>query len=264
MSRMLPPIDLHAHISPQVGRGELERLGAVVFAATRSLEEFESVRSRCDQVTIWGLGCHPGVPEALSAFAPARFVELVASTAYVSEVGVDRRSKVPTATQVQVLSAILASLQRIPRITSIHSAGAPGAVLDVLERHRIKGVVLHWWRGGEAQTRRAIELGCWFSFNAAGMKYPADVATVPLDRILTETDHPSGDRGSTSPRQPGAVGDVETALAQLHGITEAAVRQQVWSNFVRLVDEVGVADLLPLPVRRMLAAARSLGGSTHT
>lgn len=256
MSRQLPPLDLHAHIDPKVRPADLERLGAVVFAATRSLDEYESVRGRRDQVTIWGLGCHPGVPDAQRAYDPSRFAELITSTAYVSEVGIDRRSMVPLNTQKQVLSSIVDCLQAAPRIVSIHSSGATAAVLDVLEKHRIRGAVLHWWRGSEAQTRRALELGCWVSLNAAGMRYPDDVAAIPLDRVLTETDHPSGDRGSSTPRQPGAVGAVESALAQIHGISATEVRQLVWWNLGRLVDEAGVLDLLPLPVQRMLAAAR--------
>ncbi|MBD7918624.1 TatD family hydrolase [Cellulomonas sp. Sa3CUA2] len=254
MTVQLPPIDLHAHISPKVSHAELERLGAVVFAATRSIAEFESVRNRRDTVTVWGLGCHPGVERAQTAFDPAEFTKLLPMTAYVSEVGIDGRSRVAIDTQVRVLTSILESLQRAPRITSIHSSGAPSIVLKILEEHRVQGAVLHWWRGDTKETRRALELGCWFSFNAAGMKHPADVAAIPLDRVLTETDHPTGDRGSTSPRQPGAVGDVETALAQLHGLDAAAVRRQVWSNFASLVHAVDVVELLPLPVRRMLAA----------
>jgi TatD DNase family protein len=195
------------------------------------------------------------VPEAQSTFDSARFLALLSSTAYVSEVGIDRRSRVPMDTQVRVLSAILESLQDTPRLTSIHSSGAPTAVLDVLARHRIKGAVLHWWRGDESQTRRAIELGCWFSVNAAGMKHPTDVATIPLDRIFTETDHPSGNRGSVAPRQPGVIHDVEMALARLHGISATAVRKQVWKNLACVVNDVGVLDLLPVPVRRMLAVA---------
>lgn len=256
MSRQLPPIDLHAHISPKARPTELERLGAVVFAATRSIAEFESTRSRRDQVTVWGLGCHPGVPEAQNTFDSAKFTTLLPSTAYVSEVGLDRRSKVPMDMQALVLDSILDSLQSTPRITSIHSSGASDDVLGALRRHPIRGAVLHWWRGNEAQTRLATQLGCWFSVNAASAKYPADVARIPLSRILTETDHPFGDRGSPPPRQPGAVGDVEAALAGIHGIPITAVRQRVWSNLVRLVDEVGANDLLPTPVRRMLAAAR--------
>jgi TatD DNase family protein len=256
LSRQLPPLDLHAHINPKALPADLERLGAVVFAATRSLKEYESVRNRRDQVTVWGLGCHPGIPEAQNAYDPATFTALLSSTAYVSEVGLDTRSKVPMDEQTRVLSSILDCLHGTPRLVSIHSSGAPSQVLDVLDQHPIRGAVLHWWRGNEAQTRRAIDLGCWFSVNAAGMKYSADVVAIPSDRILTETDHPSGDRGSTSPRQPGAVGDVETALARIHATTADNVRQQIWSNFARLVNEVAVVELLPRPVQRMLVAVR--------
>lgn len=52
MSRQLPPLNLHAHINPYVISAGLERLGAVVFAAIRSLDEYESVRNRDHQVTI--------------------------------------------------------------------------------------------------------------------------------------------------------------------------------------------------------------------
>lgn len=254
MSRQLPPLDLHAHIDPKTHSADLERLGAVVFAATRSFEEYESTRTRRDQVTIWGLGCHPGVPEAQNTYNPDRFMALLSSAAYVSEVGLDKSSKVPMVAQVQVLSSIFECLQDSPRIVSIHSSGSPAQVLDALERHRISGAVLHWWRGDKAQTRRAIDLGCWFSVNAAGMKHSADVATIPLGRTFTETDHPSGDRGSTLPRQPGAVEDVEAGLAAIHGIRPSIVRQQIWSNFGRLVEEVAVTPLLPRPIQQMLDA----------
>lgn len=257
MTPQLPLLDLHAHISPKTRPADLERLGAVVFAATRSLDEYESVRDRHDQVTIWGVGCHPGVVQAQWEFDAERFVSLIASAAFVSEIGLDRRSKVPLDEQELVLSSILGALQRTPRIASIHSSGAPGRVLDALERTPIRGAVLHWWRGDKAQTRRAIELGCWFSINAAGMQYPDDVALIPPERILTETDHPSGDRTSAVPRQPGAVADVERALGEVYKIDVRAVRGQVWTNLVGLVDETSIVGLLPAAVQRMIAFART-------
>lgn len=255
MSRQLPPLDLHAHVEPKIRPVNLERLGAVVFAVTRSLDEFDSVKDRRDQVTVWGVGCHPGVVKAQRDYDPVRFASLLSSTALVSEIGLDGRSKVPLEEQEWVFGSILSKLQSMPRIASIHSAGAPGRVLDALERTPIKGAVLHWWRGNEAQTRRAIERGYWFSFNAAGMKYANDVALVPLNRILTETDHPSGDRTSTAPRQPGAVDDVELALAEVYGIDVRAVRGQVWANIAALVDQTDVSHLLPTAVQRMVAVA---------
>lgn len=261
MTPQLPPLDLHAHINPKTRPVDLERLGAVVFAATRSLDEYESVRTRRDQVTVWGVGCHPGVAQAQHDFDAERFGSLLASTAFVSEIGLDRRSKVPLEEQERVLDSILGHLQAAPRIASIHSSGAPGRVLDALERRQIRGAVLHWWRGDDSQTRRAVQLGCWFSINAAGVKYPHHVSLIPIERILTETDHPSGDRTSTSPRQPGSVDDVEQALARIYSVDVQVVRGQVWTNLARLVGETNVEYLLPTAVRRMIAFACANGAS---
>lgn len=255
MGPQLPPLDLHAHINPKTSAEDLVRLGAVVFAATRSLAEYESVRSRSDQVTIWGVGCHPGVAASQRDFDKEKFSSLLASTAFVSEVGLDRRSRVPLDMQELVFTSILAVMQGIPRITSIHSTGMTERVLDALERTPIKGAVLHWWRGTSAQTSRAVELGCWFSVNAAGARFPADVTNIPLDRILTETDHPSGDRNSPAPRQPGAVTNVEQSLAVIYGVPTTAIRTQIWVNFARLTHETGTVSLLPRPVQRMVGVA---------
>lgn len=257
MSRQLPPLDLHAHVEPKIRPADLERLGAVVFAATRSLDEFDSIKDRRDQVTVWGVGCHPGVVEAQRDYDTARFASLLSSTAFVSEIGLDRRSKVPLEEQERVLDSILSKLQTMPRIASIHSSGAPDRVLDALERTPIKGVILHWWRGDETQTRRAVELGYRFSVNAAGMKYASDIAQIPLGQILTETDHPTGDRGSPTPRHPGAVADVEESLARIYGVDSRAIRQQGWANLANLVDEVDVVGRLPLAVHRMIDFTRA-------
>ena len=77
MSRQLPPLDLHAHVDVGVGARDLEGLGAVVFAATRSLDESAAALTRSDAVTVWGIGCHPGVPAAVDRF----YVGLVLSPA---------------------------------------------------------------------------------------------------------------------------------------------------------------------------------------
>ena len=255
MAPRLPPLDLHAHINTKTSAADLERLGAVVFAATRSLAEYESVRPRRDQVTIWGVGCHPGVVQAQQDFEAERFAALLVSTPFVSEIGLDRRSKMPPVEQERVFTSILEAMRGMPRIASIHSAGMTERVLDALERTPIRGAVLHWWRGTPAQTARAVEIGCWFSVNAAGARSPADIATIPLDRLLTETDHPSGDRESPAPRQPGAVTDVEQSLAVVYGVPATTIRKQVWANFAQLVQETGTLALLPRPVQRMVEAA---------
>src|SRR3982751_596567 len=120
MTRLLS-LDLHAHIDPQISADDLLDLRAVVFAATRSLDEAEQALSRHDSRTVWGVGCHPALARAQAEFDVSRFAQLIAKTAYVSEIGLDGRSRVPMDRQKATFRSVLSTLQKTPRIASIHS-----------------------------------------------------------------------------------------------------------------------------------------------
>jgi TatD DNase family protein len=254
MKRM-PPIDMHTHIEPDISARDLLELGALVFAATRSLDEAEQALKRSDSWTVWGVGCHPGLVGVQKAFDHRRFSELIQSTAYVSEVGLDGKSRVPMETQRRTFDAVLAALQGTPRLTSIHSYAATDEVLRSLTAHPIHGAVLHWWLGDEEGTKKAIELGCYFSVNASMLKGADALRRLPLDRILPETDHPFGDKASGRGHRPGNVENVEQALARMHGVQSADVRKIMWQNLAQLMRDTKCGALLPRPVRRTLVAA---------
>jgi TatD DNase family protein len=249
-----PAIDLHAHVDVSIAPSELRQLGAVVFAATRSLAEADTAIARQDEQTVWGVGCHPRLARAHKDFEPERFAELAQQTAFVSEIGLDGTSRVPMETQQATLSAILAELQRSPRIASLHSYKATDLVIDALEAHPVTGGVLHWWLGDSSQTRRALELGCFFSINAASVRRTDLLDAIPLDRILTETDHPFGDRRSGANARPGFVAIVEKALARHYGETSDGIRAAMWENLARITGATGCMALLPRAVRLQLIA----------
>jgi TatD DNase family protein len=248
------PLDLHAHIQPDIDPRELDRLNACVIAVTRTPEEFDGVTARRDQTTAWGLGAHPGVPAAHDGFDTERFRELLTHTPVVGEVGLDGRSKVSPATQRRTLEAILTILAEHSRLVSVHSSRATGPVLGAIEVHRPRGVVLHWWRGTEAETRRALALGCYFSVNAAEVARPKILSLVPRDRVLTETDHPFGDRGQAAPRRPGRVDDVEAAMARYWNVDIDGVRTQIWVNLRRIATQTATADMFPGAFQRAMLA----------
>lgn len=253
--RHLPSIDMHAHIEPDISPGDLLGLGALVFAATRSLDEAEQALKRSDSWTVWGVGCHPGLVGVQKAFDTGRFAELITGTPYVSEVGLDGKSRVPMHRQQGTLDTVLATLEATPRIASIHSYAATGAALECLAARPIRSAVLHWWLGDQKQTERAVELGCFFSVNASMLRRPDLLASLPLDRVLPETDHPFGDKSSGRGRRPGNVEDVERALAQTHGLELQRVRREIWRNLAELVRTTKCGALLPRPVRVALAAS---------
>jgi TatD DNase family protein len=252
--RRLPSVDMHAHIEVDIAAADLLELGSLVFAATRSLDEAARALNRSDPWTIWGVGCHPGLVGVQTAFDPARFVDLIDRTPYVSEIGLDGKSRVPMHTQQATFDAILAALQTTPRIASIHSFAATDAVLECLTARPIHGTVLHWWLGNTDQTRQAVELGCYFSINASMLRRPELLDVLPLDRVLAETDHPFGDRSAGRGRRPGNVDNVEDAIARHHGLNQDGVRQATWRNLAELMRSTKCGSLLPRPVRIALAA----------
>jgi TatD DNase family protein len=250
----LLPLDLHAHIAPKIEAHELTALRAVVFAATRSLDEAHEALQRRDDYCVWGVGCHPKLVSAQRGFEQRRFAELVERTAFVSEVGLDGSSRVPMGDQQRTLAAILDRLAVNPRIVSLHSYSATAEVVEVLRRNPVPGVVLHWWLGTERETIEALELGCWFSVNASSVRRQDVMATIPLDRLLSETDHPYGDRRNRDQARPGNVADVEKAIGVRHGLGREETRAALWENFSRLTTAAGCSRLLPRAIQRHLIA----------
>jgi TatD DNase family protein len=179
----------------------------------------------------------------------------VDQTPYVSEVGLDGSAKVGLPRQIPTFHAILDILQRHPRITSIHSHGAHDEVLAALTERPIRGAILHWWLGTPAQTEIAVELGCYFSLNASSIKRIGSIGHIPQDRVLTETDHPFGDRASQQPRMPGNTSSVETGLAAHYGTTPAHMRVTLWRNLSRLTIEARCSARLSRGILTHLATA---------
>ena len=250
--RFLPPLDLHAHVDTAIEASELTALRAIVFAVTRSLDEAEKAIKRSDRTTIWGVGCHPGLVGVQRAFAPTQFQALAEMTPYVGEIGLDGMSRVPMDLQRQTLASALSVLQRNPRITSLHSYKATRELLRLIAEFPQPGLILHWWLGTESETDRAVELGCYFSVNRSSIRRTELLAQIPLDRVLPETDHPFGNRGR-GPQQPGEVGHVEAALAEVHGLARGEIRRRTWRTLASIVRQTRTGRLFPSVIRRRFA-----------
>lgn len=255
--RTLPPLDLHAHIDPSIDSHDLTSLNATIFAVTRSLEETEQALKRRDTMTIWGVGCHPGLVGANKKFSPQHFLRLIENTAFVGELGLDGTSRVTMDLQLNTLRSALDALMNHPRILSLHSFQATAPLISELEAKPVRGVILHWWLGDENLTQRAINLGCYFSLNMSSLKQKALLKTIPFDRVLTETDHPFGDRYVNN-RRPGNVEDVERFLQDYYGMDQNAVREGLWRNFAKIVKQTGCADLLPSSIQEILTEVQSI------
>lgn len=255
MTLPLPAIDAHAHVLPAVSADDLRQLGAFIFAVTREGKEWEPALRRHDELAIWGVGVHPGVPTAIAGFDAERFAAHADRALLIGEVGLDGRAKVGLADQRPVFDAVLDIVAEAQRPISIHSVAASGDVLKALRRRPVAAPILHWWRGNQTETEEALELGCFFSLNEAEAIGPKVIDRLPPERVLTETDFPHSRRSDPAARQPAAVGTIEDALMKRWGVDRLTLRRQLWRNLGILFDACALVDRLPAGVQDTLLTA---------
>jgi TatD DNase family protein len=122
----------------------------------------------------------------------------------------------------------------------IHTREADGETADLLEQEGAveTGGVIHCFTGGHELARRALALGFYVSFSGI-LAFPRaeviqEVAqTVPLDRLLVETDAPflapPPHRGKRN--EPAFVVEVARKVAALRGIPPEDVGRASLANF---------------------------------
>ena len=243
MSRILdgpPALDCHAHVAADVTPAQVRALGgAYVFAMTRTLAEASQVRQRHDTNLTWGLGVHPGLAAARTAWDPEGFAALLPNFALIGEVGLDGRAGDMPGQQV-ILREILRQCSDQQVLLSIHSAGATTAVIKLLLEQPHPGAILHWFLGTSDEIKAAAQAGAFFSVNT-GMSLPA-IAALPNERVLPETDYPAR---QTRAKRPADVTAVERSISEGWGVTPEETRTCLWRNLRALAIAAQVLDRLP-------------------
>ncbi|QGN33954.1 Qat anti-phage system TatD family nuclease QatD [Microlunatus sp. Gsoil 973] len=195
-------IDFHCHLdlypNPDAVAASAQQEKVAVLSVTTTPSAFRGTAALAAErpMVRTALGLHPELAHQ-RRHELALFDELVATTPFVGEIGLDGSSRFAQmrTSQSQAFTHILRSCSDAGgRILSIHSRGAVRPVLDALRANPDSGVpVLHWFTGTARQAETAIEQGCWFSIGTPILttaKGRALVIALPRDRILTETDGP--------------------------------------------------------------------------
>lgn len=188
------------------------------------------------------LGLHPQLI-AERAGEISIWEALLDKTRYVGEVGLDAgpRFYKSFGLQKQIFERMLRRCAADgDKIISVHSVRAVKAVLDQIEANLPPGrgkVVLHWFTGTKAEAQRAIDMGCYFSINAAMLdnnRHASLVAAIPFDRILTETDGPFT-KTAERPSKPVDVALVVDALGQTLGLSSTTIIEKIRENLRNLL-----------------------------
>ncbi len=240
-------IDFHCHVDlyddPQAILASCARSGVAVFAVSTipaAADRLKPLVSASGAVVHIGVGLHPEV-----AHEHQKSLELllneVRTHRFVGEVGLDGspQYREHQATQRRILEGVLSTCEREGgKILSVHSRRAVRSVLDMLAQHPDAGMpVLHWFSGSPHELAEAVMSGCWFSVGL-GMLQTASgreiVASMPRNRVLTETDGPFAQAAGKS-LTPLDIERTVGVLAKVWSVPPESARATVWSNYEALV-----------------------------
>ena len=252
-------IDSHCHLADEVFAGDLDLVVArskaagiervlVILEGGNASEAAQARRLEA----IWpevriSVGVHPHQAHAFAG-DPAGAAEVVRrqlgatpSARAVGEIGLDYHYDFsPKEVQHDVFRAQVRLAREIDRPVVIHTREADEDTIAILEEEgdgEVRGV-LHCFTGTAALARAALGLGLYISV-AGIITFPKaeelrnTVQTVPIDRLLTETDSPFlapvPFRGKRN--EPAHVARVVEQLATLHGVAPREMAERTAANF---------------------------------
>lgn len=241
-------IDFHCHLDLYrdfaAAIAECERLGIYTLTVTTTPKAWQRNRELTEktQYIRVALGLHPQLVSE-RAEELELWEKYLPQTRYVGEVGLDAGPRFYRSLdqQKRIFECVLRSCAEAGgKILSVHSVRAATAVLDMIETYlpSIRGqVVMHWFTGSQAEARRAVKMGCYFSINHEMLQKERSrelVMTLPVDRLLTETDGPFT-QFQGRPAQPSDIAHTVTKLAQVRGIENSEMAASIRANLRRLL-----------------------------
>ncbi len=142
-------------------------------------------------------GIHPWMAHSYGPSDVEAAAEQYASTVMINEIGLDTVWADSAATlcrQESLLQAQLSLAEKLNKPVTLHTKGAEQLVLDILQKYRIPGILIHWYDGPPDLIPGYLELNCYFTISPVfinNAEYRRLISRIPSDRLLPETDNPS-------------------------------------------------------------------------
>jgi TatD DNase family protein len=240
--------DFAADLDGVVGRAKAAGVGIIVSISmlVRRLGETLRIAEAYPNV-FCSVGTHPHYAHTELDIAVDEIVRLSAHPKIVAigEAGLDYfYDNSPRETQAQGLRNHIAAAQATGLPLVIHARDADDDLAAILEEEMAKKpfpAVLHCFTGGADLARRALDLGLYISFSGILTFKRSDAlreiaASVPLDRLLVETDAPYLAPGKYRGKrnEPAYVVHTAAELAKVKGISPAELARATTDNFFRL------------------------------
>ncbi len=253
-------IDVHAHLTDErfddlplvVERAQVKGVDGVICSAYNFLSSQKAVEIATKFSNVWAnVGLHPENVEEANGFeggVDAYLKKIYALSKHdkvvaIGEIGLDyhfRDDNKELQKDVFIKQIEFANEKGLPIV--VHSRDAMGDTIEILQKHPPKKEgVLHCYAGSAESAKILMKLGFSFSFGGVvtfknGKNAAEVVKSLPLDRILIETDcpylAPEPFRGKRN--EPKNVVYVADKIAQIKGVSIEEVIAQTTKNAERI------------------------------
>ncbi len=241
-------IDVHAHLDQYTENldavlGEIKQHQIITVSNSVDLDSYTrncNIAGR-SKLVIPVFGVHPiNAPKVAGNLE--QLDQALEASPFFGEVGLDfslASDIVQQTDQKAVFEYLLESALTQDKYVIVHSKHTEVDVLNLIEKHGVQKVIMHWFTGSNEVFQKLVARGAFFSVGADIMnsaKSRQMAKEIPTDQLLTETDNPLVSLNLPDVlAMPCLLNDVVKELAQLRDTTEEDIVQTVERNFMAIL-----------------------------
>lgn len=157
----------------------------------------------------------------------------------LGEVGLDYKTRRTTHLQYEIFEKIIQLAKELDKPLIIHSRKAEEVVLNMLEQHKVKKVLLHCFSGKKKLWQKIKEQKWYCSIPTNVIKshqFQELVTFLPLTQLLCETDSPFLSPFKNKKNEPVFVVESYKKIAELKGMMLEEVTAHIYMNYQRLFE----------------------------
>ena len=139
--------------------------------------------------------------------------------------------------QVKGFEKIIALAERTGVPLIVHSRKAEREAIEMLEKSKVKKIIMHCFTGKKKLVKRIRDNGWTFSIPVTLLKlqqFQELVAETPLQQLLTETDAPFLGPEPGKPNESANVALTVKKIAEIKGLTEEETADNIFLNYMRM------------------------------
>jgi TatD DNase family protein len=232
-------IDMHIHMDPNFRFDIAE--GVLYFVNSMDEDNYEDIRklAATSEFLVPCFGIHP--QRAVDAkIDNSRLEKLVMKNDFVGEIGIDYHwieDQTTYERQRDVFETQLDMVAKYNKIPVIHTKGAEGEILSLLEKRSMANVIIHWYSGPEDLIGRYLEAGCYFTIGPDIFSGSKVYSMVPEERLFAETDNPTGMPWIVGGQPSGNdIREMYLKLAEKLAIPEGRLIDLIKRNLLKLIE----------------------------